>query len=317
MPINFDVDTIAALRGLANISRLNAVKAKTNELSSFHRDLMCEYQLQLTNFLFVASGLYEDCNTWHTDERKIDSNSRELAGELSTLCGWLVESVREYFNMSHWCGDSPRVGILLRDLQNDCIIDIAMIPAIDSSTAKKPKNYTCFRHIDEQGVPFLENHLPKRIKTNVNYTHDGLDCDKVRKNYKIRWKDRLPFVRFTLNWGGKPEVDREWAACALYPTEGPMYKSHLVTPATYRKHACLNKLHPQLQKLLEIDGGRTILGYICVDHPSTHYFSSGSIDKNQNIDANVMYVFADMLSIVIAFYRHYDILLEEQKTRRN
>ncbi len=47
------------------------------------------------------------------------------------------------------------------------------------------------------------------------------------------------------------------------------------------------------------DEGRSILGFLFVDHPSTYYFDDAPADSYDNTDLNVMYLFADTLSLVM------------------
>lgn len=87
-----------------------------------------------------------------------------------------------------------------------------------------------------------------------------------------------------------------------------MYKSHLVVPITFRGHAEKGRLDSSLVNILELrEDGRSILGFVCVDHPTTYFFDDKRPDSYDNIDVNVLYMFADMISLIFVSALMYTI----------
>ncbi|MBK1732263.1 hypothetical protein CKO41_10775 [Thiococcus pfennigii] len=53
------------------------------------------------------------------------------------------------------------------------------------------------------------------------------------------------------------------------------------------------------------DDGRSILGFLLIDHPATYYFDDAPADSFENLDVNILYLYADTLSLPIVTYLTY------------
>ena len=98
---------------------------------------------------------------------------------------------------------------------------------------------------------------------------------------------------------GNTQLDENWVKCwrgnkdelKTTATEDHQncYKSTLIIPLTLWG----NKLGPRFKNKIRMkDIGRTIFGYLCLDHISTDYF-------NSVLDVDSGYVYADILSLYL------------------
>ena len=67
-------------------------------------------------------------------------------------------------------------------------------------------------------------------------------------------------------------------------------------------------MNDEMVRVLQLeDGGRSILGFLFVDHPSTYYFHDAEPHNYNNIDVNSLVIFADMISLVIVTKLMYTV----------
>lgn len=290
-------------RLLKIMRRLNAISVSSSEYSEQLRECFCDFQLEYTNFHFGASRKHRDFK-----EAIAIGNEKETAeafrllnnyieNGVKKLCGDNAKYIQNYFTSTHSHKIPPRIGIHAVDNDED-VQDIIMLPENSIKTIKKIEKYTCFSHIViDSGIAYLENNLPKAVVKSTNdFDHSGLNLPAVRNSYKCRMRDYKLLSRlfkFT-------SPDNTWKVLCVGKTSGPnMYKSHLVVPVTFRAHAALGTLDRKMIEILELSKeGRSILGFICVDHPATYYFDDEPFDSYVNIDINTMYMLADILSFV-------------------
>jgi hypothetical protein len=244
-------------------------------------------------------------NAWHEKSETVDCAYNQMNECIDKgfkgLCGDIAEGIEEYFMQTHAHGRKPRVGIHMVS-DDDTVVDVVVIPAGAHRSAKALSEYSAFDTIVKNGLPYLCNNIPVEAKRREAYKHAGLDIPKIKNQYLPKWYDKKLIARLRNNFRKKNDLDVEWRNMSSNPehiTED-LYKSHLVVPITYRAHADKQRLDRDLVEKLQLpENGRSILGFICIDHPATHYFDSGAVDSEENIDINVVYVFADMLSLVI------------------
>ncbi len=310
--MEFNIGIWRLFDALVKIVRLSAVNSSLERYSEHLRHCMCEFQLRYTNYHFAASRIHRDFKHSLEDE-SVDSEvyfiklNQFIDKGLKTLCGDIAQGMQDYFVRTHLHKEKPRIGIHLVN-DEDEVIDVIMFPTGSKRTSKKLNGYSAFLEICASGVPYLANNLPLRVKKSDDYRHNGIDVEEVRKVYKPLFRDRKLIARLQNNYLRKILDDREWGRMTLNGGrwDTRLYKSHLVLPITFRKHAAKEMLDSKLVEVLKLpDSGRAILGFICIDHPSTYYFDNGPVSSFENIDINAMYVFADMLSLVIVTWLMY------------
>jgi len=296
------------------MGRLKAVNSPPVEVSALLKKTMCEFQLEYTEFQFTASQLHKRFK--EADKR----GDREKAGELYQGLTDFVESgiklscqsigglLQEYFCKSRVAHDRPRVGIHAVDKDRK----ISPMFITDNSAeyqSKSMDDFTPFKEIIKTGTPYLQNNIPRIVCNQINYIHAGLNLERIRKKYRYGiWPLNKAGVRHAImnsmpisrwNRSGKSHRDTDWnsVAPAGESSDTTVYKSHLIVPITFRGHG--NKIPRELVKVLKLrEDGRSILGFVAIDHPTTHYFDSNTESDSRNIDVNVVFIIADMLSLV-------------------
>ncbi|SHI12998.1 hypothetical protein SAMN02745124_04202 [Desulfofustis glycolicus DSM 9705] len=188
--------------------------------------------------------------------------------------------------------------------EDDYILDIVMAPQNQDGVEKSIDDYSIFKDVKKSGTPYLDNNIPRTAKKNTEYENPSLDIQKIRHEYKCKirdWKWASRWKNNILQNIIKDDcLDSEWAAMNIKKGDiGNIYKSHIAVPITFMDHAIKHKLDKRLADVLQLKNeGRSILGFICVDHPMTYYFEDKEADSYDNIDINVMYLFADMISLI-------------------
>jgi GAF domain-containing protein len=153
----------------------------------------------------------------------------------------------------------------------------------------------------------LDQCLPKTARTDSGYHHRCLDLGRARGHYRQRWWDRPLLARWRLNLLCRSPLDKDWQDCWSGLQGGEVaYKSVLAVPITFRQHASRQKLGRKLVEVLDLpEEGRAILGFLIVDHPASFYFDDPPADSFENLDVNVLYLFADTLSLALLTARTY------------
>ncbi len=140
--------------------------------------------------------------------------------------------------------------------------------------------HTGFSFIADTGTYYLSNNLPKDAKEG-RYKNPRLDIAKIKKVANSESGDK----EISLNWGGFWKDDKK------IMKEDSFYKSTLIIPMTLWN----TELSEEFRKKINVsDIGRTIFGFLCIDHVEENYFGDD--------DVRVGYVFADLLSQYI-FHR--------------
>jgi len=134
------------------------------------------------------------------------------------------------------------------------------------------------------GEFYLENNIPEKARKG-SYHNPRLNDDSVRKYKK-------PF-----HWG-KDSIDNEWIIhwkdYHHHDNNTPnwaqsCYKSTMIIPMTLIN----NDLSDEFKRRFfenNLDGERTIWGFLCFDHPTINYF-----DRER--DSAIGYIWADLLSL--------------------
>lgn len=302
------------VKWIQSYRRLNAVNTTPVKVSAQLKSTMCSFQLDYTVFQFTASQLHKSfkdslsSQSGDTDEKHGELTEFIDAG-IKLSCQNLAEELQKHFCDTRDARDKPRVGIHAVDA-NKNISPLFITDDCRDFQAKKMADYTPFQEILASGTPYLENNIPKLVCCTEDYKHSGFDLESIREKYKCSiWSFSIRGIKHAItNWlpisrwnrSKKRHRDAGWNKVAtVHENDGttPVYKSHLIIPITFRAHA--NKIPPELLKVLKLrDNGRSILGFIAIDHPTAHYFDNSNESSQNNIDVNVAFIVADMLSLV-------------------
>ncbi len=294
---------------LIKFVRLSAVQTSLEQCTSHLRNSFCDFQLRYTNYQFIASRKHKNFKELFIRDPKNSTSGYEdlntfLENGMKTLCGDITESIQDYFSLTHNHEDHPYIRIYIFDEEKN-LWAIAMLPSKDEDCSpERIENYKSFSDVYENGVAHLENNLPKAIKNN-NYRHNGISVYEIKEKYKLRIQDWKLFARWRNNIIRHSKLDEKWndISNSKFP-----YNSRLVVPITYRAHTDKERLDKKMVKMLKLkENRRSILGLLCIDHTATYYFDSGKVRGRQNIDINVMYIYADMLSLVFVTMLMYTI----------
>ena len=302
MDISIPLGPVVELLG--RLLRVNAITASTGKVTERLRKSICEFQLEYTNYQFSSSRLhklFKEADDEKKGELYNDMNDLLEAG-LKSVFGSLAAQIQNYFIETHNSSSPPRVGVHLVTDENE-IINVIQLPAPNGGKIppKRMKDYTVLEEIFNTGRPYIENNIPRRILKDTEYKHKGLNTAKTRKEYKTNLMDIKIISRWRNNFRKKPRKDKKWKDIAIGKSgHSFIYKSHIFVPITYRRHAEKSSMNKEMIRVLQLeDDGRSILGFLSVDHPDTYYFHDADPQHYDNIDINSLVVFADMLSLVI------------------
>lgn len=304
--MDLSIDLSQLYDAFVKATRFSAVNISLEKYSEQLRKCICDFQLRYANYKFGASRMHmilKESSSNHSSElfTHHEKLTEFVEKGLKTMCGDISQAIQDYFSLTHNHKAKPRVGIHAVNEQND-VIDLIMLPSGANNLYKKIEDYIVFYSIQSTGLPYLENHLPKAAKYKDDFYHGGLNVDKIKASYKMKQMDKKVFSRFINNFYKKERVDSEWNNMKSIKdnTTKPLYKSSIAVPITFRAHADKAKLDSHMTETLGIPNeGRSILGFVCADHPATYYFDDGPVETYENIDINTLYIFADMISLVM------------------
>ncbi|WP_047534720.1 hypothetical protein [Methylotenera sp. N17] len=305
----------------------SAISAKTDRVTFQLRKAFCNFQIEYASFHFDLTQKHLQLKSAVSIQKKsadqsLAKNNEEvkrlfkelneiLDFDYSKLLGGITEHIKDYFLKTRYSSRLPRVYI---HIQNDENKLINLLPDGDyTDEPKDPEDYTIFSKVIASGTPYLDNNIIFTALKDSEYKHAGLDILKINQtmglySWKV-WKKRIPQRIYRL-FSGKPDLDRNWKRCfkSNKLTIDNSYKSHLAIPITFRAHAVKSKLNKGFVNLLQLrEDGRTILGIIIIDHTDTHYFDHNDVLEPKNIDVNVMYQFADLISLLIVLKLNFSI----------
>jgi hypothetical protein len=235
-----------------------------------------------------------------------------LDAGLKKLCGDQAAAIHEYFRSTHRHRELPRVGIHGVTDEEE-VVDIVIAPSAQKRnvvvTGKCAGSYSSLGSVFASGFPYLCNSVPAACIKDVGYKNGDFDLERVREQYRKKVGDSKLLARWQNNFLRKTQTDTAWTSLATGASERPqVYKSQLMIPITYRTHADFGRLDANLIDILGLlDDGRSILGLVTVDHPAAYYFDDGPPQSFENIDINILYLFADMLSLIFVTQFMYTI----------
>lgn len=296
----------------SRVLKLSAVSASRSVITERLRKSICKFQLNYSNYFFTASRshkLFKEAKSSKKQQR-YNEMIELLESGLKSSIGGIAEQIQKYFTCTHSSIKAPRIGIHFVTDEN-YVVDVIQFPSVNGGAPfKEIHDYSVFQDVINGGIPYLDNNIPQTIKKRADYKHRGINLNKVIQEYKLPFTDRKPLSRWINNILKVSTNDNDWARMRMGTGIGydSLYKSHLVIPITYRRHAEMAQLSREMIEVLQLEGeGRSILGFLFVDHPSTYYFDDDPADCFENIDINSLVIFADMISMVIVTKLMYTV----------
>jgi hypothetical protein len=171
-----------------------------------------------------------------------------------------------------------------------------------------------FRVVKKRGVPFICDNIPKRVATG-EYENERIDAALARVYWHNRRQEPDTVLEEGFQW------DEAWIKCWKVPEDEhglakevdrvSCYKSTVIIPMTLWNNqldsAFLRKMSIKAKANEEVS--RTIFGYLCFDHVKENYF-------NDDIDIDVGYIFADIISLYMIARLIYTELSDTFRTAR-
>ncbi|MCQ9374877.1 hypothetical protein NMQ14_11530 [Methyloversatilis sp. XJ19-13] len=300
-----EINPITIAKTLYRVLNPTVIGASKERLSAISRSSICEFQLEFTNYHYTISKAHQQFKEATRDKLPKNQCNKYLTTLNECAESGLVDSINSikkniinYFSITR--GSEPRVGIHITTA-NNTIVNI--LPSEGYlNTEKRHCEYTAFSEVIQNGIPYLDNNIPNTVLKNLSYRHAGINITEAKNGHKVKYTDKKIISRWRLALCELWELghDKDWAKYATQGTKDRLYKSHIVIPITFRSHNHL--LLNGLSSILNLNHeNRSILGYVFIDHQSTHYFDERPFgdDRCSNIDVNVLYTFADMISLFL------------------
>lgn len=317
------------LRLLPLVGKVYAVTCKHEALTAAIRRSVCNFQYEYAVYQdesaqahkIFKNSLIEFQQQVHIEDKECRELEKLLHmdfrnfyayvnNNLALLCRKAAKDIKLYFQTTRICDSGNcRVGIYMFD-ESDNLVNV-----VYESESKKTDNYTIFKNVVENGKPYLNNNIPKSFKTNTLYVDASINKERAFE-YSNGFidTDRLTFSRLRR----KDEVRecRKWTSCCVDGGQNvPLCKSHIAVPITFKGHVesgnLLDSVKQTKVKALGpsiLDSSyHTIWGVIVVDYPETYFFDNTDPKHSEfgNTDINVLYQFADMLSLMMLVNRNY------------
>lgn len=241
----------------------------------------CFNQSALIQFTYLMAEKHKDIKE---EYRKNSSHTLELENKVRSLVHFMNQDFHRHvfhnFEILHsyFCGrssDEPRICIKgnFKTHHRDVIVSVFRDSEVSYQSDSDISENTGFSSIAKNGKYFICNSIPKAAAQGL-YINPRLQVNKIinessskkakelSRKWREAWKD------------GDKDLDPK-----------SFYKSTLIVPMTLWN----NELSSEFRKKINIsDIGRTIFGFLCIDHVDEDYFIED--------DVRVGYVFADLLS---------------------
>lgn len=268
------------------------------------RDIVCGLSGAFLSFMMLAAEKHKALRT-----AKPVADKKAAVAELYSFLSVQTSAVAnasfayldQYFDRTPRKGycDRPRMSVKVvqfdeSDNTSVWVVDFARNHVARGNLLKTlSSSNTGFQQVEETGRSYLSNDLPREIFAG-RYSNPRLRThlvDEFCRSSAIRSADDLSPLQWRSLWTGAEDASDYSAA----------YKSTLIVPITLRNNLSdpqfvdlLAKMadetnHRRQRKLQGID--RTILGYLCFDHPDSNFF--------QPADEHIGYVVADWLSMFL------------------
>lgn len=295
-----------------------AISISSESMSAFNKSFICKQQLSFTKFLFKSANLHKKFKKKPSQDT-YGALEKFFYQETKIAFISIRELIEEYFKVAHLNKNKPiiSIGVFNEDTQGKTIEIITHSDSqlVRNRKTKQVNQYSCFEFIVNNGIPYHQNFIPKKIIKDTTHKHNDLDLNRARKMYKYRWFKDSRAISRRISIKKYLSEDKIWDdICTSH--ELSSLKSSIVVPITFNKWAEIID-DEKLKSLLFPDtGDRSILGCIIVEHKDTFFFDDKdpeSQDDCDNIDINMLYMFADFISLYQVVQRNYTICSDTWK----
>lgn len=287
-----------------------AIFISSESMSAFSKDFICGQQLNLSKFLFKSADLHKNFKQNPSKQTFEDLEDFIIKQTKENLVK-IRMSIEEYFKIAHINKNKPvvSIGVFSEGTKGETLEILTHTDSQLSGDKRTRiiKEYHPLEFILEFGVPYKCNFIPKAIKSGNNYKYKGIEIERVKNSYKIRKFLDSKTISRRGSLKRKLPRDKSWEEICK---QGLEVKSTLVVPITFKKWAELIDGEKLKQLLFPDTGERSIFGCITVEHQDTYFFDNKNPESNEecdNIDVNMLYIFADFVSLYQSIQRNYTI----------
>ena len=305
------------------IGKLYAVRANHERLTETIRKAVCAFQAEYTLYQYSTANAhmdFKDSFEHLMQTREEGKKGRELEEaemqshqdfknfynyancQLKVVSGIITDHIENYFKNTRTLAEGNcKVGVYL-------FVDGGNLVNIEyESDVKKPENHTIFDRVVTHGdKAYLDNCIPLTCKEDREYKDTGLHSTRAAE-YESPKKDGLFLSRLLRS--SEAKISKKWNDCRQDSQKEGLCKSHIAVPITFSAHtsAFAERDLSVLKAGHKEDQAPEIHGVIIVDYPETYFFDKTSPQAAAygNADINVLYQFADMLSLAILVNRNY------------
>lgn len=307
---------------LIPLGKLYAINVKDEKLTELLRKSVCNFQGGYSEYHYNVASAHmkfksalekatsqeatdEDLKTLHNSYKNLHNL---VYSGLKVFCSEVVDDLNNYFKFTRSVEASARVGLYF-------YVEKGLSNIAYKNDLKKPEMYTIFDTVCSKNIPYLDNNIPKSISSNNhNYKDVGLSLERANKYFKFfNIKDRMWFSR--LFRSTEARICEAWERCASDDKpdsqQGVSFlcKSHIAIPITFSKHLIsgkVTKVSP-LRRSRDEEEMPLVFGVLVADYPETYYFHKTNPGASEygNSDINVMYNYADIISLGILVKRNY------------
>lgn len=249
------------------------------------RDATCFNQGSFTQYWYLASEEHKKLRIAHDKRQR---NAHELTDQRASLVEILNlkfhEAALSNFDFLHRLFDPrnetpPRICIkgYFKTADTDTVITVFRDKPVPYSQITKKEANTGFDYVLKHGKYFLCNDLPRAIAER-RYQNPRISQSKAEQYFRNRWiKPRAAWAKAWIDYKSNSD-------------QTDYYQSTLIVPMTLWN----NGLDERFLKALEIlpNKKRTIMGFLCFDHPHRDYF-------REELDVSLAYIFADTLALYL------------------
>ncbi|MDQ3774977.1 MAG: hypothetical protein M3461_11755 [Pseudomonadota bacterium] len=269
------------------------------------REVICYNQGEYVQYNFLAGELHKTLKDALRESPTPVARLHELCGQLEEFLNKKLYHVslqnfrfiKSYFRSRH--DKEPRLCIKGHYIkgEEDQIVQLVREKKVNYRSEYPLKENSGFLFVKAHGRYFLCNDIPKSI-TNDEYRNARIDDALARAYYEHK---NTASAKSSENHGY--QYDESWVRCWIPPQNdrdppsqidpSSCYKSTIIIPITLWNNKLTSSFRMRLRRKHETDidiKAKTIFGYLCFDHVEENYF-------NDNIDVDVGYIFADILSL--------------------
>ncbi len=268
--------------------KLDIVSKEVDEQLSSKKALVitqkavCFNQSALIQYTYLMAEKHKALKDIYRDDQnnslEIEKRAKDLIYYLNTEFHKVVfrnfELLHSYF--SERSKIKPRICLKgnFNTHHSDIVITVFRDSQVSYQSDYDISENTGFDEVANHGKYYLCNNIPKAVAVGA-YKNPRIDILKIKKTKDISGRDKHLQENWKTYWKDSQAIEDDRA----------FYKSTLIIPMTLWN----SELSDEFRKKIKIKNiGRTIFGFLCIDHIEEDYF--------KDADIRTGYVFADLIS---------------------